>query len=87
VPDVHQVPTIGKQSMAPGAVTVPTPSLRYWRTRRARLQQELADMAGVGVQSVHRGESGYPLRLNIIRRLALALEVAPEELMDQPPEA
>jgi transcriptional regulator with XRE-family HTH domain len=84
VPSVHRSPTIGEQ-VSPGAVTVPTPGLRYWRTQRARLQQELADLAGVGVMSVHRGESGWPLRLNIIRRLAVALEVDPRDLMAQPP--
>jgi DNA-binding Xre family transcriptional regulator len=73
--------------MAPGAVTVPTPGLRYWRTQRARLQQELADMAAVGIMSVHRGESGQPLRLDIIRKLAIALLVEPADLMRQPPKS
>jgi len=49
------------------------------------LQDELAQLAGVGIMSVHRGESGLPLRLDIVRKLAVALEVDPAALMAQPP--
>ena len=70
----------------PGAATVPTPTLRYWRTQRALLQQELAELAGVGVMSIHRGESGLPLRLNIVRKLAVALDVDPATLMADRPD-
>ena len=82
--DVHTPDTIGSP-MAPGAVTKTTPALRYWRTRRALLQRDLADRAGVSLRSVIRGESNEPLRLNVIRRLAEALNVRPDQLMDEPP--
>ena len=72
--------------MAPGAVTVSMPSLRYWRTQRALLQQELADMAGVHRTSVTRAERGYPVRLNVVRRLAVALQVDPTQLMTAAPQ-
>lgn len=44
-------------------------------------------MAAVGIMSVHRGESGQPLRLDIIRKLAIALLVEPADLMRQPPKS
>jgi transcriptional regulator with XRE-family HTH domain len=72
--------------MAPGAATVLTPSLRYWRSQRALLQTELAKKGGVGIMSVHRGESGQPLQLMTVRRLAEALGVTPADLQRQPPE-
>jgi hypothetical protein len=71
--------------MAPGAVTVPTPALRYWRTQCALLQTELAARASVGVMSVHRGETGLPLQLATVRKLAEALDVTPADLQRQPP--
>lgn len=75
------------RSMAAGATTVATPALHYWRTARALLQQELADRAGVHLTSIKRGEHGQPLRLDIIRQLAAALQVDPLDLMRQPPDA
>ncbi len=81
---VHAPDTIAAP-MAPGAATMRTPALRYWRVRRALLQKELADHAGVGIRSVIRGESGVPLRLDVIRRLAEALRLQPDQLMDEPP--
>ncbi len=77
--------TIDGHPMAPGAATVLVPSLRYLRVERALLQQELADKAGVSMQSVSRGESGWRLRLNIVRRLAEALDVSPAQLMADSP--
>jgi len=79
--------TIGDQSMAPGAATVTTPALRFWRTRAFLRQTELAERAGVGIQSVHRGEAGKPLQLATVRKLAEALSVSPADLQRQPPEA
>lgn len=78
---------VSSEQMAAGATTAATPSLLYWRTRRAMLQRELADRAGVHVASVHNGEHGERLRLSIIRQLAEALEVDPAELMTAPPDA
>lgn len=71
----------------PGAATVPVPALRYWRTQRALRQVELAEAAGIGIMSVHRGENGYPLQLATVRKLADALGVAPAELQRPPPDA
>ncbi len=73
------------RSMAAGATTARTPSLHYWRTARALLQQELADRAGVHQASIQRGEHNQSLRLDVIRRLAEALQVEPLDLMRQPP--
>ncbi len=71
--------------MAAGATTARTPSLHYWRTQRALSQQELADHAALHVMSVYRGEHEQPMRLAVIRRLAAVLDVAPADLMRQPP--
>jgi transcriptional regulator with XRE-family HTH domain len=50
-------------------------------------QEQLAEKAGVGVMTIHRGEAGRPLRLDIIGRLARALDVDPADLQRQPPES
>jgi transcriptional regulator with XRE-family HTH domain len=71
--------------MPPGATSATTPALRHWRTKRAWVQRELAEHAGVSLISVQRAESGEPLRLTTIRRLARALKVDPAELMGEPP--
>jgi transcriptional regulator with XRE-family HTH domain len=73
--------------MAAGATTVRVPALRHWRTRRALLQDELAQRAEVHPASVQRGERGAALRLDVVRRLAAALQVEPDQLMAQPPES
>jgi hypothetical protein len=57
---------IGAVPMAPGAARVLVPSLRAMRVERALLQTELAEMAGVSMQSVSRGESGWRLRLTVV---------------------
>jgi len=85
VAHVHQPPTIDSQSMAPGAATVLTPALRYWRSQRALLQVELATQADVGIMSIYRGEAGQPLQLVTVRKLAAALGVTPADLQRQPP--
>jgi transcriptional regulator with XRE-family HTH domain len=71
--------------MPPGAATVKTPALRYWRVQRMLLQEELAKRAQVAVDSVRRGERGEPLRLTTVRALATALKVPPTDLLAQPP--
>jgi len=68
----------------PRATVVTLPGLRYWRTRRALLQRELADLAGVDRATVQRAES-KTVRLDVVRKLARALEVAPDQLMGDPP--
>ena len=45
------------RSMPPGAATVKTPALRYWRIRPALLQEELAKRADVAPVSIRRGEN------------------------------
>jgi len=69
--------------MVPGAA--PTPSLRYWRIQRALFQEQLAKAAGIGVMTVIRGEAGRQLRLDVIGKLAKALDVDPAELQRRPP--
>jgi transcriptional regulator with XRE-family HTH domain len=65
---------------------VKLPRLRATRERRALSQRELADMAGVSrttIVSLEQGaDSPFP---STIRKLARALGVAPDELME--PEA
>ena len=78
--------TLSGRTVAPRTTSVTTPALRYWRTRRAMHQSELAEAAGVSLISVQRGEAGEALRLLTIRRLAGALRVDPADLMAQPPE-
>ena len=81
---VAGVTTIG--TTLAGATTVTTPSLRYWRTKAALEQAELAARAGVGAMSVRRGEAGRSLQLATIRKLAEALGVTPAQLQAQPPD-
>lgn len=81
---VQSVTTIG--NTLAGATTVTTPSLRYWRTKAALGQSELAERGGVGAMSVRRGERGQPLQLATVRKLAEALGITPAQLQAQPPE-
>ena len=62
------------------------PSLRYWRTRLALPQTELAAMARVSIATVQRVEAGGGVRLSTVRRLAGVLEVSPAKLMATPPD-
>jgi transcriptional regulator with XRE-family HTH domain len=73
--------------MPPRPTTATTPSLRYWRTKRALLQRELAQRASVDLGTVQRLERDLPAKLDTVRRLAEALHVDPATLMDQPPDA
>jgi DNA-binding XRE family transcriptional regulator len=61
---------------------IPLPGLRSVRWRAALSQRQLAEMAGVGANTVRLLESGsrgaYP---TTVRKLAAALGVAPEELV------
>ena len=71
--------------MPPRATSVTTPALHYWRTKRALLQRELAQRAGVDLTTVQRLERGLSSRLHTVRALAEALDVTPADLMAQPP--
>lgn len=74
--------------VAPHGTSVALPSLHYWRIRRAMLQRELADAAGVTLRTVQRLESNTGRAgLDTVRHLAAALEVPPSDLMSPPPEA
>ena len=57
--------------------------LRQWRERRALTQQELAGKAGITRATLSRLEAGaenpYP---STVRKLAKALNVDPEQLME-----
>jgi hypothetical protein len=80
---VESVTTIG--STLAGATTVTVPALLHYRTLAALRQSELAARAGVGSMSVRRGESGQPLQLATVRKLAEALDVTPAQLQTPPP--
>lgn len=84
--DAQSPDTLIGRYMAPGAATVRTPALRYWRVKRALLQEQLADRAKVHTASIQRGENGQPLRLTTVQRLADVLEVKPTDLMAPAPE-
>jgi transcriptional regulator with XRE-family HTH domain len=60
--------------------------LRMWRERKALTQQQLAEKAGLTRVTVARVEAGleepYP---TTVRKLANALGLEPEELMDPLP--
>lgn len=73
--------------LAPRPTLVPVPALRYWRTRRALPQTELARRIGVAVSTVQRLEAGGDARLATVAKLAGVLQVEPAALMDPPPDA
>jgi hypothetical protein len=76
------------RSVAPRPTVVLVPALRYWRTKRALLQRELADKAGVHRDTVRRAEDPdqpHAIRLDVVRKLAVALDLDPSELQAQPP--
>jgi transcriptional regulator with XRE-family HTH domain len=62
--------------------SIPLPYLRELRRRKGLSQKELGDLARVSPGTVYRLENGlrgaYP---GTVRKLATALEVAPEELL------
>ena len=77
------------RSVAPRPTVVLVPALRYWRTKRALLQRELAEKAGVHRDTVRRAEDPdqpHAIRLDVVRRLADALQVPPDQLQARPPE-
>jgi len=65
-----------------GNRSIPLPCLRKLRQRKGLSQKELGELARVSPGTVYRVENGlrgaYP---GTVRKLATALEVAPEELM------
>jgi DNA-binding XRE family transcriptional regulator len=77
--------TLAESRMAPRPTLVATPSLRYWRTQIALPQSELARLAEVDRATVVRLEAGGSARLSTVRRLAVALEISPAQLLVPPP--
>lgn len=57
-------------------------NLRPWRERRALTQEELAKKAGINTRTVSRIELGYHARPPTVRKLATALGVDPEQLVE-----
>lgn len=56
--------------------------LRELRRQRLLSQAELARLSGVGEVTINRIERGHvEPRLSTLRRLAIALQVSPEELL------
>jgi len=63
----------------------PLPALAYWRIQRLLSQPALAARVGVRIRTIRNLEHGSGARLEIIRRLAAALDVTPDDLRRQPP--
>lgn len=62
--------------------------LREWRRRRLLSQRDLAKKARVGLSTVVRVEKGdYRPTMRTLRRLAKALDVEPDQLVDWEDEA
>jgi transcriptional regulator with XRE-family HTH domain len=55
-----------------------------WRQRKALSQRDLARISGVGLATIVRIEHSQPARPSTVRRLAQALGVTPEQLIDGP---
>ncbi|PLS82732.1 MAG: hypothetical protein CYG60_23745 [Actinobacteria bacterium] len=58
------------------------PKLREWRERRGLTQKELAQVARVSPRSVAGYEAGQSIRPNTARKIADALEIAVEDLLN-----
>jgi transcriptional regulator with XRE-family HTH domain len=56
--------------------------LKEWRQRRLLTQEDLSAKAGVGVNTIIRIEGGQWPRISTLRKLAAALEVTPDELIE-----
>lgn len=57
------------------------PRLRELRERAVLTQEDLAQRSGVAVVTISRVEGGQGARISTIRKLAGALNTAPEELV------
>jgi transcriptional regulator with XRE-family HTH domain len=62
--------------------SVALPGLKAARVRKLLTQEELADAAGLGRSTLARIETGAPAALRTVRRLAAALDIDPEVLLE-----
>ena len=61
--------------------------LREWRRRRLMTQRDLAEASGVGAVTIARIEAGHATpRFRTVRKLAAALKIAPEQLLEDAPD-
>ncbi|MDQ6675152.1 MAG: helix-turn-helix domain-containing protein [Chloroflexota bacterium] len=65
--------------MAPRTTAIAVPSLQHWRVNRAMLQRELAQAVGVDLRTIQRLEAGGRASLDTVGRLAVVLQVDPDE--------
>jgi transcriptional regulator with XRE-family HTH domain len=56
--------------------------LKEWRQRRLLTQEDLSKKSGVGVNTIIRIEGGQWPRISTLRKLATALDVTPDELLE-----
>jgi transcriptional regulator with XRE-family HTH domain len=79
---VKELPTARRVRMIESSRSISLPGLAAHRRRRGLTQRQLGDLAGVAHTTVQRLESlkrgAYPQTL---RKLAFALGIAPEELL------
>ena len=66
---------------------IPVPYLRVWRFKRLLTQRELAEQAGVRQRTICRAEKGQNSTFATIKKLAIALEISPERLLNVDPTA
>jgi transcriptional regulator with XRE-family HTH domain len=65
------------------AAMVRVTRLREWRERRALTQRELAEKAGLTLSTVNELDQGiHDARISTLRKLAKALDVEPEDLIE-----
>ena len=63
-------------------IVVQLTRLKYWRERALMTQKELAERSGVRRQTIIAIEAGKPPRPDTTRKLAQALSVEPQRLME-----
>lgn len=74
---------MGTALMTRGVVV---PHLTAWRIHRVLTQTQLAEKAHVSRPTMTRAERGERIDLPTIRKLAAALNIAPETLLERPPQ-
>jgi transcriptional regulator with XRE-family HTH domain len=69
-----------------GRVRLALPHLRAWREKRVMTQTELAERSGVSLSTIVRVEHGQAAIVSTVRRLAEALKVTRDQLVNEDPE-